>query len=580
MSAGRLVSTAPSVSIAPLPPRPGRLRRLLALADAERGSLPMVMLVVLIGMALGAVLVPVIVTQARSSVFLSTRQDSLAAAQSGVDLLVGRIRAAAAAGQGTASRIPCADPSGASGPKTPEITGGVDDPSPATYRISVQYFVQDPVATPGQSPMLCAPGKGPYNPADKTVVPGYARITATGSDGAGPGRTAGRTLVSTYSFQTTNRVNPGGQISISPASAGSTRMCMDAGASPTAGSPVVLQACTPGTTPSAQQVLAYRSDLTLQLVSSTAGLDTGLCIAPQGSAPGGGAPTDGLPAVLLACGQLGTPYPREQWSYVSSGAFQAPEGATTDYDGSCLTVADQNAGTAVKLGSCNVDGGATSGKHSSWIPDPNVGAGGATDPQQVNFEQFGRCLDVDSEAVWLDHVIVYPCKQNPDRSKIGWNELFTFDPATGWLYVTNKRSDNYGDNRKYCLSSLRSEGGKVRMTRCDSPGTIISGYDSTSNTVTYTTLPGYTAASLVWTRRDGSASLPYTDRYTYRDSSTDATRCLDITAPPGGGGPWSYGVTQTCNGTKSQKWNAEPNVSTAAINDITELPAAAPTPAP
>ena len=49
--------------------------------------------------------------------------------------------------------------------------------------------------------------------------------------------------------------------------------------------PVVLQACSTGTPPAAQQVFAYRSDLTLQLISSiTTGNPNGLCLTPVSTA--------------------------------------------------------------------------------------------------------------------------------------------------------------------------------------------------------------------------------------------------------------------------------------------------------
>jgi hypothetical protein len=102
-------------------------------------------------------------------------------------------------------------------------------------------------------------------------------LTSTGTVGtAANGSTAGRTLTSTYGFRTVVSNLPGGVISIDPQSA---NLCMDVG-SPTApaGTAVVLQKCS-SAPPTPQQVFAYRTDLTLQLLSSvTSANPNGLCL--------------------------------------------------------------------------------------------------------------------------------------------------------------------------------------------------------------------------------------------------------------------------------------------------------------
>jgi hypothetical protein len=40
----------------------------------------------------------------------------------------------------------------------------------------------------------------------------------------------------------------------------------------------------------------------------------------------------------------------------------------------------------------------------------------------VNYQQFGRCLDVTGQNVSATHLIAYPCKQNPLATAVAWNE--------------------------------------------------------------------------------------------------------------------------------------------------------------
>ena len=57
-------------------------------------------------------------------------------------------------------------------------------------------------------------------------------------------------------------------------------------------------------------------------------------------------------------------------------------------------------------------------------PDAAVGAGaaGASSGQLVNFNQFGRCLDVTNQDVTSAYLIAWPCKQAPDPTNVAWNQ--------------------------------------------------------------------------------------------------------------------------------------------------------------
>lgn len=506
------------------------------------------MLVMMVGLAMTAVIVPILITQDRSTVFVASREQSLAAAQTGLDVVVGRIRAANVSGSGDTRLIPCA-------PADNPVTGAVGTPnsgSTATYRATVTYYIADPVANPGTPPMICIPNGGTYDPTTATgtgsgtFVPGYALISSTGVDGTpgAGGRSTGRTLGTTYVFRTTNRNVAGGQVRIYPPAGGtSSSMCLDAGPAPTRGTPLTLKVCSSSLPPARQQVFAYRADLTLQLAPSatSSSYPNGLCLDTDTST---GAPVSGNPVTLSACTALGSAPPFSQlWSFNDNGQFEAALAATRTNGvlaNLCVTVADQTSGRPVTLAGCNVDGRGTTSPMQAWLPSPNVGNGAAAAPQLVNFEQFGRCLDVTGQNVAADHLIAYPCKQNPLASAVTWNQKFTFDPTSGWLSTTT-------GGIRYCLSSPRTEGGYVRITDCTKPASV-----------------GATAGQLVWRSPGGSASLPYSQRYTFVDSSTGATRCLSVADPPASiTDPWSWIAVASCTGGSAQKWNADPSIGGA-----------------
>ena len=175
-----------------------------------------------------------------------------------------------------------------------------------------------------------------------------------------------------------------------------------------------------------------------------------------------------------------------------------------------------------------------------------MGDGAAADPQLVNFQQFGRCLDVTGQNVNANHLIAYPCKQNPLASAVKWNQKFTYTSSTGFLSTTTGGVD-------YCLYSPQTEGGLVRVTQCNNPSWVA----------------GVTASQLKWTSLGSSSALPYAQRYTFVDSSTSATRCLSITASLDAA-PWYYIDVATCDGSSAQKWNANPALGRTVIQNTVE----------
>ena len=70
------------------------------------------LMVVIVGMMLSALLVPTIITQVRATRFDTTRVQALGAAQSGIDVALGLIRASETGGIGDSGKLPCGPLSG------------------------------------------------------------------------------------------------------------------------------------------------------------------------------------------------------------------------------------------------------------------------------------------------------------------------------------------------------------------------------------------------------------------------------------------------------------------------------------
>ena len=495
----------------------------------ETGSMAMYLTIAVVGLAIAALLVPMLITQTQTTRLSTTRVRALDAAQSGIEVMVSRIRAAKIGGVGTSSLLPCST-----------ITGEVDGSAQAAYEVKVDYYTADPVAVPTAAKMRCVEGYGTYDNASDTFTPKYARITSTGTDGTGiPGETRGRTLVTTYVFRTDNTNIAGGRIRLNPATSTSPELCIDAGSAPVANGLIRLQPCATPLIP--QQTWAYRSDLTIQLLSSISPTyPNGLCLDTQPPL------TDGRDVELGICSPLGTPPYRQQWSYNDYGGYQGSNSNSVDtgqISPLCMTVSGQTAGVLVILGSCSSDGSSTSPTRQSWIPDAAVGAGAAAAPQLINYFEFGRCLDVTNQNVNTDHLISYPCKQNPFPGAVKWNQKWTTPgiasgakSATGQVYTTK-------DGVNYCLTTATAVNGYPTVAPCSGTNT-----------------------RQVWTVYGGHANLRYAAQYTIVDN---AGRCLGLTSPVSGE-TWSAIAVEKCTGATEHKWNAPPNLTSPALQDLDE----------
>ena len=495
----------------------------------ETGSMAMYLTLAVVGLAIAGLLVPMLITQTRGTRLDTTRLHAVDAAQAGIDVMIGRIRAADDGGVGSSKLLPC-DP----------LTGSANTAGTGRYTVDVDYYLEDPVAEPGAVKMRCVQGYGTYDPSSDAFTPGYARITSVGTDGTQfAGSTSGRTLTATYVFLTSNKNIVGGRMRIYPELSTSPELCMDASLDePIAGMDVRMQACT--TPLERRQVWAYRSDLTIQLLSSiTATYPNGLCL--DTAAP----PAAGASVTLRACGVLGSPPYTQQWSFNDSGAYQA-SWPNSKNDGNlpllCLHVPSQSVNVGLTLATC---GGSVTSPTQAWIPAPSVGAGGAQYPQLINFYEFGRCLDVSGQNVNAIHMIDYPCKQNPYPAAVRWNQKWTLPnipvdqaSAVGQVFTTK-------DGIRYCLTSPGNLGGWVTTPVCSA------------------TNPGQT-----WTVYNGDSSLPYSRKFTIVDFTG---KCLGLSSPSVNWPQWSSIDVEKCTGASEHKWNADANLTNASVQDLDEL---------
>ncbi len=535
----------------------------------------MLMMVTLVGVMLGALLVPIVVTQSRSTRFDTSRVHALDAAQAGIDAALGQIRSAVGADNtGDSSLLPCATTHSGK-----PITGKANSSGLATYAVYIDYYTGGTAAAPTGLMPICAQGHGPYD-GGTTVTPAFARLTSMGTDGpARNGSSGGRTLVTTYVFETNNANISGGTIRIYTADHDTTNWCLDVGvAYPAEGTPVRLQQCSTSVPVAPQQKFAYRSDLTIQLASSVGSVvggvtyANGLCIDAQTLNTGGTAPLAGSALVLKKCATVGSPVWSQQLSIDRHRSIQAPlkTSATSDsLSNLCMTVDLVSSGgnlihgvdNSVTLQTC--DGSLTS-PTDAWVPSPAIGAGAAVktnSSQWINFYQFGRCLNATNNDPDAPYLTAPGCRQNPYPNAAEYvNQKITYNATTDkHLYWTLNGTD-------YCLynqakpTSTNLLDHRVLMVSCASHS-------------------GISNIQLQWKRTTPTTdpSLPYTAQFRFQtmDSSQQCLSLADIPAVPGDPyghqyDVWQKAVTVTCDFSPIQQWNASVNPSGSSLQNTTE----------
>ncbi|MFI7599400.1 RICIN domain-containing protein [Actinoplanes sp. NPDC049681] len=294
----------------------------------DAGALYMYVLLTLVGTTLSALLLPIVLAQVSSARRATQRDHALHAAQAGLDVAIGRIRAAHdPTGTGVKAKLPC-------GP----LVGNVDPTGAAQYDVTIVYLPSDPQGRPeswiSTNKMFCVEGSGPSS------VPGFALLISKGTD---RGRGA-RTLRGTYVFST-NTSSPGGIVR-AYSSNPSVLWCLDAGSgTPAAGDAVNIRKCLAG---SPAQLFAYTDDFTLVLVASkTAARPLGMCLD---TLDGKAASVEGNVIRFQPCGAAVPPY--QQWSYRDDSRTFRGTNDGHSINSFCLTVQSPNTvGSRLVLGS-------------------------------------------------------------------------------------------------------------------------------------------------------------------------------------------------------------------------------------
>jgi hypothetical protein len=492
------------------------MRRLFAGLFRKRddGSLPLAMMLTLVGTSMSTLMVPVVIAQLQDTAETVERAKALHAAQAGIDIVIGGIRGSA----GSIANLLCM-------PTTDPLFGVVGGGLPGRYRISVQF--QDAAKTA----LPCA-----SKSAHLTSVPSFAVITSTGTAEGKAGDPfdpiASRTLTGTYVFRFTNENVEGGLVRFYGGA-----YCLDAGSgSPTVGTNVTTQPCNTG---SARQTFTYTKNLTLQLVSSKTGTNPlGMCL------DSGVGPMTGTLVQFQVCGSPTIPY-NQRWSINDSSNFQSTASNGTSLGSFCFHAkSGGTAGAFVELNSC---AGAADNTRT-FAPEASVGAGAAGPPYQlVNFKQFGRCVDVTNFDVTLGFLIVWPCKQAPNPLNVGWNQRYSIPTTgTGLGSITGQISTTDTSKAKtYCLTTAE-------------PG-------AASHFVTVKVCPATTDVSTLWTvsYQDKTYGASYVIK-DHNGSCLSPTNIDDPTLPAAdifkGSTTVSKLIVAACDGTKLQKWNAPANI--------------------
>ncbi|BCJ51600.1 hypothetical protein Asp14428_30750 [Actinoplanes sp. NBRC 14428] len=516
----------------------------------DRGSLPMAMLLVIVGLGLSGLLAATLGTQVRGTRSTVQSTEALDAAQSGLEVALGHLRLAVTDGVGDPAKLPC-------GP----FTGPVSRATGQTYEVTVSYLTSRPPAGDldwaREHRMACTGGH--LSSTDKPV---YVLLSSTGH-----ARETGvpRTVTATYTLHSRSRRNVAGGL-VHVLGRNDPDLCFAApAATPLAGDPLTLQVCDSN---DERQRFAYASKLTLILVSSQASGSPGMCLDA--------APDHGEQVVFRPCAD--PVIERQQWSLNDRANFEGTRGGARDQQcfhvvspgvpGSTIVLhaaAEDPPGVSQYDKACGDDYTIT----RSFQPDPAVGTGGAGagSNQLVNFEQFGRCFDVSGDDVTTPYMVIWPCKQSP-AGTVQWNQVWHLpaiaDGATSATGVIWLHSDR--DNRTYCLSS---------PGRLNPPG--YSPANGVYPRVVTCDPAAAPAPALTWTRRGdtGVFATAYRIETSYGIAPGNPPWCLaptDTTVDywSTGNKDVSKGTLAACDGSRGQKWNADPMVLGSAVTDVSE----------
>jgi hypothetical protein len=572
-------------SVNQVTPAHGRRRTWLQRAAVEdRGSLPMALLVTLIGVSFGALLLPMLITQDRSTRLEVTRVHSLHAAQAGLDVALGLIRSATTVNpatpnaQGDSTKLPCGPLAGQANALGTGVGSG-------TYRVTVSYYATgNPAAHSGDAAwlasnaMVCVKGYGPYDAASDSGIPGFALLTSSGTDGpASNGSSQGRTLQTTYVFSATNSNLRGGIIPF--VDGYNPFLCLDAGLAPNSGTAVRVQTCPVDATQPVPlgQSWFYNTDLSIQLVQSVGTLlhPNGLCLTSTMDWDPIGFTRLGTAVRVTDCATSGNAPWYQQWRSGDLSHLKEGELPGFSLSNACITpmghlfgapvlptLVTPGPGDVVQLQACGSVGLEPFGHDYQVVTptaDVGTGAAGFATNQLAVSGNFSQCLDVPNGVPGSTNFLqIFPCKQALGQTSQSNQEFRPKTPLaatpTKGQWVTTFRILGIPIDDYYLTSPVvPGTTAYATITR--------SGLVDSSPTLAQRTQWTYTGA-----QDANGKDLPYRDRFTLKDFT--GTNCL-------GPGPmvsqYRTVIVTACNGSIEQKWNADPNVQKAQVQNTIEV---------
>lgn len=516
-----------------------RLRaRVAGGGNSERGSaMLLVLMAIMIVGSLSVLLLGSLLAQSKPIPLARKAEVTVNAAQAGIDAALSQIRAAKTTltgvnATGDSVKLPCYWTSGQTSGGPNFLSGTVDGTDwSGAYKVWITYYNDDPSTklavwrNDAVNQIPCGVvGPGAY------TTPSYALIVSAGTDGTA--NTSGnRTLTTTYKFSTDNTNVAGGPIHLAGVTPEAQTICWDAGdqiptfTNPTAPSPwnLTLQTCVSG---DAGQGFQYRRNYSIVLGATATTNTDGYCLTAPSSS--------GQKMTLTLCDPDNTNglRARQQWGVDGTDRFYVTFGGKNYQIDSTPS---QGVGSTLVL--------STNGK--TWTPNSAVGPGNGGEPigEMANYSLFGNCFDVSNWDLSYPFMILYPCKQptpasgeSPDA-----NQIIKYDSVNKWLYVD---ATWVSGSPKYCFVAPATAGAYVLPVKPCST----------------------TASNQKWIQGDLSR---YSTAFTYVSAATGQCLAAGPYALIGSLG-WPTVITEKCNGDATQKWNADPNLVLAQIDNTLE----------
>lgn len=590
--------------------------------DDDSGiAMASVIMLMIIVMGLSIIMLGLVIAQVKPTLVNAKSTRTVSAAQAGLDAAVSQIRASLiedASGEimGDIRKLPCA------------VSGNVDGSGdPTRFVATITYYETDPTNQPREwradpaNQLVCRTAGAQLG---LSQVPGYALLSAEGFDSGATTLTGkiDRTVEATYKFSLKTVNVAGGRIY-----SGGKQYCLVASA--IADGATITYESAGGSRcqePTDFNRWLWDTDYMIHLGSSkSAGTD--LCIS--GRPPlGTSSNRQHVTATLRPCTTTTQDPLGQRWSWRHGATWEGQNAANTStYDMSFSTIENTDlSGQVLRITSTGYDQGAP---HNSFDPEPTVGAGNASHStkQIVNLLEFGRCLDVFRDKLWMPYHILYPCKQDPSgSSNFRWNHKWVYEePAEGTSTTTTQIVVTptiegasgfswYGGfiNNPFCLLRPNSNGLPTAQTPHQIPPFNTDGVDMRNFSYPRFTdsmifdynpnaIPtGFgslcTDVNRSWwirTTESSDAKLSWTFRPTQAPNL-----CLSANGPRhhgsqtswaqahpsnrsganynyyvdyGGNDLWSTIIVEPCNGSMAQKWNADPNNPGSPLRDFVEI---------